>query len=123
MRGDSIRLGPLWRPPKSDYQPVQADRPLERYAYQATELMAPYRGGALPTVEMLRPVRCHNLGPRGGTVITMEPPDCDRVVLRFGSKSHAIDLTAEVVGCTPIDNQEVFEFRVDLRFLGRVYLS
>jgi diguanylate cyclase len=94
----------------------------ERRAFPATQSVAPFTHGRLPTPAMFREVQCADVSSSGFSFITDERPSCESVVVEFGVPPNLMYLSAKVVHTTASDSPEGTRYKVGCRFSGRLQL-
>ena len=76
-------------------------------------------GGQLPTANMFREVRCHDVSSRGFSFHSDAIPDYQQLLVAFGKQGSLIHVMAEIVHVTPIGPSGHEYYLVGCRYLGR----
>jgi PAS domain S-box-containing protein len=94
----------------------------DRRPYSCVQSVAPCIHGKLPERTQFRPVRCHDISPRGFSFLLAAPPDFEELVAAFGSAQSRLYLRGRVVHSTPFRQGGRNVVLVGCEYSGRVRL-
>lgn len=94
-------------------------RQTERRSFQCLQLLAPFDGATMPSVEDYTRMRCHDLSPSGFSYIADARPASKLLVAALG-RTPLKFFVAEVVNVRPIDVEGMRKLLVGCRFVRRI---
>ena len=106
---------------EGDARPAE-QRKGPREAYPVIQLAAPYADSRMPTEEMFREVRCHDISTGGISFFLPHPPDFEYAVVGLGTPPEVTYLTVRVMHHSPYAGATK-GYLIGCRFLGRVPIS
>ncbi len=120
---DPILLQTLQKMMGAAGRPGAAERRrARRYSYPATQLLAPYDHGGLPTADQFREVRCQDISTGGIAFYWPTEPDFDDLVIQLGTRRSPIFVTARVTSMRP-SGEPTGELLIGCQFTGRVQVE
>ncbi len=119
---DPILLQTLQKMMGAAARPGAAERRrARRYSYPATQFLAPYHHGGLPTADQFREVRCQDISTGGIAFYWPTEPDFDDLVIQLGTRRSPTFVTAQVRYLDALrPGEPTGEFLIGCQFTGRV---
>jgi PAS domain S-box-containing protein len=107
---------------QSEEQAGGERRTHDRRPYSCVQSIAPCIDGKLPERSQFRPVRCHDISPRGFSFLLTAPPDFDELIAAFGSAQSRLYLRGRVIHSSPFRHGGRNVLLVGCEYIGRVRL-
>lgn len=99
---------------------IEERRRHTRFAFHATQQVAPYVHGKIPPATAFRPVDCHDISCGGLSYYLNQPPLVNDIVLALTIRGEVKYLSAHIVRTTATLTTDGLKYLVGCRFVGRL---
>ena len=117
---ECLPIDPLFSPQCLWEDPAEERRSCRRYPFEYVQFVGSYVEGQCPSLDELRPVKCHDLSAAGFSYRSDEQPQSESLVLSLGFAAERKYLMAKVVHCQVLPGSEHPRFHVGCEFTGRL---